>query len=118
MFFAKMKCKQAKHAYLIVKDPTQPKEFQFATEKKSVKKIDVLLAQAKKTPAKGMKKLKRARTMTEQTTENLKAKVVSTEDRLIEQIHLKGGFKALPLNKEIFKPVENTLMVKPETTKP
>jgi len=43
---------------------------------------------------------------------------VSTEDRLIEQIHLKGGFKALPLNKEIFKPVENTLMVKPETTKP
>lgn len=74
----------------------------------------MLLAAGVRTPAKSAKKLKRARPVAEVQS----AKKLTTEDKLVEEIKAKGGFKALPLNAEIFKPVENVIVNKPDTTKP
>jgi hypothetical protein len=47
-----------------------------------------------------------------------KPAALTSEELALLEIRAKGQFKARPLNREIFKPIENTTIVKPETTKP
>ena len=36
----------------------------------------------------------------------LKSDLISTEDKILEDIQMKGAFKAKPLNRKLFEPVE------------
>ena len=92
-----------------MKEPTKPEEFKFTS--KTPKRLDLSAA-----PQPSMQSLKKEKPR--KATGTVSQAGLSTEDLLLQEIKAKGQFKALPLNREIFKPVENTIAIKPETTKP